>query len=156
MKVSTKGRYALRTMIDLAVNETGIPIPLKDIASRQNISLKYMEQIISLLIKAKLVKSVRGNNGGYLLAKPSMQYTAGDILRAAEGDMSPIACIKQNHSNCDLADSCGVLPFWFGLNKVINGYLDSVTLSELARQAKELHATCADSSAHSTKHQKKI
>lgn len=138
MKVSTKGRYALRTMIDLTINDTGIPIPLKDIANRQNISLKYMEQIISLLIKAKLVKSVRGNNGGYLLAKPSMQYTAGDILRAAEGDMSPIACIEKNHSNCYRADHCSVLPFWLGLNKVINGYLDSVTLAELARQAKEM------------------
>lgn len=137
MKVSTKGRYALRTMIDLTVNENGSPIPLKDIATRQNISLKYMEQIISLLIKAKLVKSVRGNNGGYLLAKPSMQYTAGDILRAAEGNMSPIACIEENHSKCQRADYCSVLPFWLGLNKVINGYLDSVTLSELARQAKE-------------------
>lgn len=151
MKVSTKGRYALRTMIDLAVNGTGAPIPLKDIATRQNISLKYMEQIISLLIKAKLVKSVRGNNGGYLLAKPSMQYTAGDILRAAEGDMSPIACIEQNHTNCEQANSCSVLPFWFGLNKVINGYLDSVTLSELARQAKELQATCIRSSKHQKK-----
>lgn len=137
MKISTKGRYALRTMIDLTVNDTGAPIPLKDIATRQNISLKYMEQIISLLIKSKLVKSVRGNNGGYLLAKPSMQYTAGDILRAAEGDMSPIACIERDHSNCKRADYCSVLPFWLGLNKVINGYLDSVTLSELARQARE-------------------
>lgn len=138
MKVSTKGRYALRTMIDLTINDTGIPIPLKDIANRQNISLKYMEQIISLLIKAKLVKSVRGNNGGYLLAKPSMQYTAGDILQLTEGDMSPIACIEKNHSNCYRADHCSVLPFWLGLNKVINGYLDSVTLAELARQAKEM------------------
>lgn len=137
MKVSTKGRYALRTMIDLAVNDSGNPIPLKDIAARQDISLKYMEQIIALLIKAKLVKSVRGNNGGYMLAKSSMQYTAGDILRAAEGDMTPIDCIKKNHFDCSRADFCTVLPFWLGLNKVINGYLDSVTLSELARQAKE-------------------
>lgn len=137
MKVSTKGRYALRTMIDLAVNDSGIPIPLKDIAARQDISLKYMEQIIALLIKAKLVKSVRGNNGGYMLAKSSMQYTAGDILRAAEGDMTPIDCIKKNYSDCSRADFCTVLPFWMGLNKVINGYLDSVTLSELARQTKE-------------------
>ena len=112
MKVSTKGRYALRTMIDLTVNNTGNPIPLKDIATRQNISLKYMEQIISLLIKAKLVKSVRGNNGGYLLAKSSMQYTAGDILRAAEGDMAPIACIEKDHCNCNRADYCSVLPFF--------------------------------------------
>ena len=97
MKISTKGRYALRTMIDLAVNDNGSPIPLKDIAARQDISLKYMEQIIALLIKAKLVKSVRGNNGGYLLAKSSMQYTAGDILRAAEGDLTPIDCLKKNH-----------------------------------------------------------
>lgn len=137
MKVSTKGRYALRTMIDLAVNDNSNPIPLKDIAARQNISLKYMEQIIALLIKAKLVKSVRGNSGGYMLARPSMQYTAGDILRAAEGDMTPIDCIKKNSPACNRADFCTVLPFWQGLNKVINGYLDSVTLAELARQAKE-------------------
>lgn len=141
MKVSTKGRYALRTMIDLTIHEHGNPIPLKEIAARQDISLKYMEQIISLLIKAKLVKSVRGNSGGYLLAKPSMQYTAGDILRAAEGDMSPIACIEKNHTNCANADICSVLPFWLGLNKVINGYLDSVTLSELARQAQQISVT---------------
>ena len=137
MKVSTKGRYELRTMIDLAVNDNSNPIPLKDIAARQNISLKYMEQIIALLIKAKLVKSVRGNSGGYMLARPSMQYTAGDILRAAEGDMTPIDCIKKNSPACSRADFCTVLPFWQGLNKVINGYLDSVTLAELARQAKE-------------------
>lgn len=137
MKVSTKGRYALRTMIDLTVNDNSNPIPLKDIAARQNISLKYMEQIIALLIKAKLVKSVRGNSGGYMLARPSMQYTAGDILRAAEGDMTPIDCIKKNSPACNRADFCTVLPFWQGLNKVINGYLDSVTLAELARQAKE-------------------
>lgn len=142
MKVSTRGRYALRTMIDLAVNETDAPIPLKEIAARQNISLKYMEQIIALLSKAKLVKSVRGNSGGYLLARAPMQYTAGDILRAAEGDMSPISCIEDNHTNCSFADTCSTLPFWFGLNKVINGYLDSVTLSELARQAKSLHISC--------------
>ena len=96
-----------------------------------------MEQIIALLIKAKLVKSVRGNSGGYMLARPSMQYTAGDILRAAEGDMTPIDCIKKNSPACSRADFCTVLPFWQGLNKVINGYLDSVTLAELARQAKE-------------------
>lgn len=137
MKISTKGRYALRTMIDLAVNDNGSPIPLKDIAARQDISLKYMEQIIALLIKAKLVKSVRGNNGGYLLAKSSMQYTAGDILRAAEGDLTPIDCLKKNHITCTRADTCTVQPFWLGLKKVINGYLDSITLSELARQAKE-------------------
>lgn len=156
MKVSTKGRYALRTMIDLTVNNTGNPIPLKDIAIRQNISLKYMEQIISLLIKAKLVKSVRGNNGGYLLAKSSMQYTAGDILRAAEGDMAPIACIEKDHCNCNRADYCSVLPFWFGLNKVINGYLDSVTLSELARQAKENNAmiTCQQNEKQNKKDKK--
>lgn len=137
MKVSTKGRYALRTMIDLAVNDNGSPIPLKDIAARQNISLKYMEQIIAFLIKAKLVKSVRGNSGGYMLAKSAMQYTAGDILRAAEGDMTPIDCLKKNHAACSRADICSVQPFWLGLKKVINGYLDSITLAELARQAKE-------------------
>ena len=137
MKISTKGRYALRTMIDLAVNDNGSPIPLKDIAARQDISLKYMEQIIALLIKAKLVKSVRGNNGGYLLAKSSMQYTAGDILRAAEGDLTPIDCLKKNHIACTRNDTYTVQPFWLGLKKVINGYLDSITLSELARQAKE-------------------
>lgn len=139
MKISTKGRYALRTMIDLATHDNDRPIPLKHIAARQNISLKYMEQIISLLIKAKLVKSVRGNSGGYLLSRSTMQYTAGDILRAAEGDMSPIACVRDNESaDCSRADTCGVLPFWFGLNKVINGYLDSITLAELAHQARAI------------------
>lgn len=142
MRVSTKGRYALLTMIDLAVNDNGKPIPLKEIATRLCISVKYMEQIIALLTKGKLVNSVRGNNGGYFLAKSTMEYTAGDILRVAEGNMAPIACIDSDTTGCDHADDCSVLPFWLGLNKVINGYLDSVTLSELARQTKELNSCC--------------
>lgn len=138
MKVSTKGRYALLTMIDLAVYGENRPLPLKEIANRLGVGLKYMEQIISLLTKGGLVKGVRGNNGGYLLTKLPMNYTAGDILRSSEGDMSPIDCIIESDTNCQNADGCIVLPFWLGLNKVINGYLDSVTLAELARQSREL------------------
>ena len=95
MKVSTKGRYALRLMLDLAVNNTGEPISLKDIARRQGISDKYLEQIISVLNKAKYVKSIRGAQGGYILTKKPEEYTIGMILRLTEGSLAPVACVEE-------------------------------------------------------------
>ena len=131
MKISTKGRYALRIMIDLARHDEGSYIRLKDIAERQNITLKYMEQIMPLLTKAGYVRSYRGNNGGYMLARKPEEYTVGDILRTTEGSMAPIACIEDQPKRCPRCEECTTLPFWEGLWKVINEYTDRYTLADL-------------------------
>ena len=131
MKISTKGRYALRIMIDLARHDAGSYIRLKDIAERQNITLKYMEQIMPLLTKAGYVRSYRGNNGGYMLARKPEEYTVGDILRTTEGSMAPIACIEDRPNRCPRCEECTTLPFWEGLWKVINEYTDRYTLADL-------------------------
>lgn len=135
MTISTKGRYALRVMIDIAVNSDGEYITLKEISERQEISVKYLEQVVSLLNKAGFLHSLRGNNGGYKLSKKAEEYTAGDILRAAEGSMAPIACLKDDENQCKRSDLCSTLPFWEKYYQVINEYVDSVTLQELAEQA---------------------
>ncbi len=135
MKVSTKGRYALRIMLDLALHDSGGLVPLKEIAARQDITLKYMEQIISPLSKAGFVLSLRGSNGGYRLAKKPSEYTCGDILRTLEGPLAPTACLEGGQEiNCPRADSCATVGFWMGLNRVINEYVDSVTLEDLMNQ----------------------
>lgn len=131
MKISTKGRYALRIMIDLARHDEGSYIRLKDIAERQNITLKYMEQIMPLLTKAGYVRSYRGNNGGYMLARKPEEYTVGDILRTTEGSMAPIVCIEDQPNRCPRCEECTTLPFWEGLWKVINEYTDRYTLADL-------------------------
>ena len=131
MKISTKGRYALRIMINLARHDEGSYIRLKDIAERQNITLKYMEQIMPLLTKAGYVRSYRGNNGGYMLARKPEEYTVGDILRTTEGSMAPIACIEDQPNRCPRCEECTTLPFWEGLWKVINEYTDRYTLADL-------------------------
>ena len=131
MKISTKGRYALRIMIDLARHDEGSYIRLKDIAERQNITLKYMEQIMPLLTKAGYVRSYRGNNGGYMLARKPEEYTVGDILRTTEGSMAPIACIEDQPNRCPRCEECTTLPFWEGLWKVINEYTDRYTLADI-------------------------
>lgn len=131
MKISTKGRYALRIMIDLARHDEGSYIRLKDIAERQNITLKYMEQIMPLLTKAGYVRSYRGNNGGYMLARKPEEYTVGDILHTTEGSMAPIACIEDRPNRCPRCEECTTLPFWEGLWKVINEYTDRYTLADL-------------------------
>lgn len=134
MKVSTKGRYALRIMIDLAEHENGEYIRLKDISARQGITLKYMEQIMPLLTKAGYVRSYRGNNGGYMLAKAAGEYTAGDIIRTTEGSLAPVACLDDQPNRCDRKEQCATLTFWKGLWDVINEYVDSVTLEDLIKQ----------------------
>jgi Rrf2 family protein len=135
MKISTKGRYALRIMLDLALHNSGELVPLKDIAARQDITIKYMEQIISPLSKAGFVLSLRGSNGGYRLARKPSEYTCGDILRCLEGPLVPTACLEGNAMDlCPRADECATLPFWKGLNRVINDYVDSVTLEDLVNQ----------------------
>lgn len=131
MKISTKGRYALRVMIDLAVNDRGDYVSLKDISNRQEVSLKYLEQIMAMLNKAGYVKSTRGNNGGYRLAKSPEEYKVGDILRKTEGDLAPIACV--NGEECGKRENCKTFKFWQGLDNVINEYVDSKTLGDLIK-----------------------
>lgn len=131
MKISTKGRYALRVMIDLAVNDKGDYVSLKDISNRQEVSLKYLEQIMAMLNKAGYVKSTRGNNGGYRLAKSPEEYKVGDILRKTEGNLAPIACV--NGEECGKRENCKTFKFWQGLDNVINEYVDSKTLADLIK-----------------------
>lgn len=138
MKISTKGRYALRMMLDLGQHDTGEYISLKDISNRQGITVKYLEQIVTSLTKAGFLRSQRGNNGGYRLAKSPREYRVGDILRVMEGSLAPIACLDDPDNVCPRACECEVLPFWKGLDKVINDYVDSYTLADLLDQADDL------------------
>ena len=131
MKISTRGRYALRIMTDLAVNDTGEYIRLKEISERQDISLKYLEQIMPVLTKAGFVKSFRGNNGGYRLTCKPEEYIVGDIIRCAEGTLAPIACLEDSPNQCPRCGECITLPFWTGLQKVVDEYVDSYTLADL-------------------------
>ena len=132
--ISTKGRYALRLMIDVASYSNGEPIALKDISRRQDISVKYLEQVVSLLVKGGFLMSVRGNNGGYLLAKNAKDYTAGDILRCCEGTLVPVSCLQTDCSKCSRNYVCSTIDFWNGFKDVVNNYVDSVTLEELRQK----------------------
>ncbi len=134
MMVSTKGRYALRVMIDLAEHPSDQYIPLKEIADRQGLSEKYLESIIKLLVHGGLLHGVRGKHGGYCLCKTPAEYQIGEILRLTE-DMAPVACLSTDgdHVPCPRAAECRTLPFWQGLQNVINEYLDGVTLEDLAQ-----------------------
>ena len=131
MKISTRGRYALRFMIDLAQHKQDEFIPLKDISKRQAISIKYLEQITSLLSKYGLLPSVRGPQGGYKLARPTNQYTVGEILRITEGNLAPVSCLEANAMGCGRQSICATIKLWKGLGKVINAYLDGITLDQL-------------------------
>ena len=131
MLISTKGRYALRVMIDLVEHQSEGYVPLKEIAERQEISEKYLESIIKILVKAKLLDGLRGKGGGYKLTKAPEQYTAGSILRLTEESLAPVACLEDGAAPCTRAAECRTLPLWQGLDKVINEYLDSILLSDL-------------------------
>ena len=133
MIVSTRGRYALRVMIDLAENSNQERIPLKEIAERQGISQKYIESIMTLLSKDKFVDSVHGKGGGYKLNKKPQEYRVGDILRLTEGTLAPVACLEKNAPPCDRKKFCRTLPMWTKLDKLVEDYLDSVTLSDLTK-----------------------
>ena len=137
MKISTKGRYALRLMLDLALNNTGEAVSLKDIARRQDISDKYLEQIISILNKAGYVRSIRGAQGGYILRRPAKEYTVGMILRLTEGTLAPVSCLKDDAVPCDRAGDCCTLPIWKGLAELVDKYFDSMTLKEVAENARQ-------------------
>ncbi len=130
MKISTKGRYALRLMLDIAINGAAAPVPLKDAAERQAISVKYLEQIISSLVRAGFVKSIRGPQGGYRLAKTPADYTVGMILRQVEGSMVPVACLEEGSMDCK-RQGCVTLRIWKELDQAIRGVLDKYTLEDL-------------------------
>lgn len=129
--ISTKGRYALRLMIDISTYSNGTPVSLKDVSQRQDISVKYLEQVVSLLVKRGLLLSVRGNNGGYLLTKDPKEYTAGDIIRCCEGTLAPVACLQTDCNVCPRKDICSTIDFWKGFYDVVNNYVDNITLDEL-------------------------
>ena len=140
MKISTKGRYALRMLLDLAEHSNNGFIPLKDIAQRQSISKKYLEQIVPILNKSDILKTNRGFQGGYMLAKAPNQYTVGEILRLTEGSLSPVACLDQTPNACERSSICSTLPIWQGLSKVINEYLDGITLQDVLDKQREQYA----------------
>ena len=131
MKISTKGRYALRLMMDLAENNAGSPISLKDVAKRQDISDKYLEQIISILNKAGYVRSVRGAQGGYMLKLVPQNYTVGMILRQTEGSLAPVACIEDDEIGCDRQQQCVTSIVYKKINDAISGVVDNITLQDL-------------------------
>lgn len=134
MLISTKGRYALRVMIDLAGHRSGKYIPLKEIAQRQEISEKYLEAIIKILVKGRLLSGLRGKGGGYKLTNSPEQYTVGAILRLTEESLAPVTCLEQGAAPCPRAAACRTLPVWQGLDRVISEYLDNITLADLLRQ----------------------
>ncbi len=131
MMISTKGRYALRVMIDLAQNGDENFVSLKDVAERQNISMKYLEMIVSMLNKGNMVRSQRGKTGGYKLAKTPSEYTVGEILILTEGTLAPVMCLEEGAEACERAKDCVTLPLWKELNHIIDKYLDSVTLDDV-------------------------
>ena len=131
MKISTKGRYALRLMLDIALNDAKTPVRIKDIAERQQISDKYLEQIVSSLNKAGFVKSLRGPQGGYRLTKKPEEYTVGMILRLIEGSLAPVACLDDDINNCTRADRCPTLILWEKLYDAISEVVDNITLADL-------------------------
>ncbi len=136
LKISTKGRYALRLMLDLALCEKDKYIALKDIAERQQISVKYLEQIISVLGHAGYVRSVRGTGGGYMLAKEPKDYTVGMILRLTEGSLAPVSCLENETNTCPRAEQCVTLTVWEKIYDAINGVVDSITLEDLVKETK--------------------
>ncbi len=137
MKISTKGRYAVRVMLDLAINNTGEYIKVKDIAARQEISEKYLEQIISVLNKAGYVRSVRGAQGGYKIARDPKEYTVGMILRLTEGSLNPVSCLDDDVNECERCDTCETIAVWKDLAKAINSVVDGVTIADLVERHQE-------------------
>lgn len=131
MKISTKGRYALRLMIELANNNNGGFMTLKEVSAKQDISKKYLEQIVPMLNNANMLIANRGFQGGYKLAKSPSEYTVGQILRITEGSLAPVACLDYDPIQCERCESCDTLPIWKGLYKSITDYLDNITLQNI-------------------------
>ena len=132
--VSTRGRYALRVMIDLAEHDNGKYISMKSVAERQGVSLKYMEKILPLLVSANLIEGVHGRGGGYKLTRNPEEYTVNEILSVAEGTLAPVACLEEGAPLCDRKDQCRTLPLWAGLDKVVSEYLNGIHLSDLMKK----------------------
>lgn len=131
MKISTKGRYALRLMLDIALHDAAGPVRIKDVSSRQNISDKYLEQIVSVLNKAGYVRSIRGPQGGYRLTKKPEEYTVGMILRLTEGSLAPVDCLEYEDNDCPRQEECATLQLWGMLYNAVKGVVDKVTLADL-------------------------
>ncbi|MCL2084666.1 MAG: Rrf2 family transcriptional regulator [Oscillospiraceae bacterium] len=136
MKFSTKGRYSLRLLLDLAERRDQGYIPLKDIAERQGVSKKYLEHIVTLLNSSDLLRTNRGHRGGYMLAKEPSHYTVGQILRITEGGIFPVACMENTPNQCERSGSCKTLPVWQGLAGVMSEYLDGITLQSILDDCK--------------------
>ena len=136
MMISTRGRYALRVMVDLAINSDGSYVAMKEVAERQQVSSKYLERILPLLVEKKLVEGVRGKGGGYRLTREPDEYTVGEILRAAEGDLAPVACLENGAKPCPRADFCSTLPLWKELDTLVSDFLDHKTLADLIKQTR--------------------
>ena len=141
MKISTKGRYSLRMLLDLAEHQNDGYVALKDIAERQNISKKYLEQIVPVLNRSDILRTNRGFQGGYRLAKTPDKYTVGEILRLTEGSLAPVACLEHDPTECERSSECDTLPVWQGLYRVINEYLDGITLQDILDQQRERYAS---------------
>lgn len=144
MKISTKGRYALRMLLDLAEHKGEGFIALKDIAARQEISKKYLEQIVPMLNRSGILQTNRGFQGGYKLAKEPKEYTVGSILRITEGSLAPVACLECEPNQCERNRTCATLRMWQGLYETINTYLDGVTLEDLLEKQKEIAGSVYD------------
>ena len=136
MMISTKGRYALRVMIDLASEPNRAYIPLKEITTRQNISTKYLESILSTLAKANLVVGIRGKGGGYRLTKEPQEYTIGSILKLTEGSLAPVSCLHPKSELCERSEDCATRPMWEKLDKLIDDFFEGITLADLVAQHK--------------------
>ena len=132
--ISTKGRYALRLMIDVAMYQDKGYVSLKDSSTREQISIKYLEQVASLLTRSNMLVSFRGNNGGYMLSRNPKDYTIGEILRASEGSLAPVACLECQENFCNKKDTCSTIEFWKEFNDVINNYVNNVTLEDLVER----------------------
>ncbi len=143
LKISTKGRYALRLMIDLAHHVESGPVSLRAVAERQQVTLKYMESIMSLLLREELVISTRGKSGGYKLTRDPKTYTVYEILHAAEGNLAPVQCLASAVNDCPLHTTCPTLPMWEGLNTLVSDYLKRYTL-DMLHQGDVLHTHVCD------------
>ncbi|SEK27612.1 transcriptional regulator, BadM/Rrf2 family [Ruminococcus sp. YRD2003] len=139
MKISTKGRYALRMLIDLASHHDEGFVSLKDIADRQGISKKYLEQIVPMLNKDGILRTNRGNRGGYQLAKSPADITVGDILRSTEGNLAPVSCLEFSPNKCPRMEDCTTLYIWEGLYKVVTEYLDTISLQDVIERSINLN-----------------
>lgn len=137
MKISTKGRYALRMLIELAAHQDSGYVSLKEISEHQNISKKYLEQIVPMLNKNGILRTNRGNKGGYMLAKAPSECTVGDVLRATEGSLAPVSCLEYPVNDCPRAEYCATLYIWEGLAKTVSDYLDSITLQDIIDRRKD-------------------